>query len=429
MGFVEEDGPGVGAPRVGETGEVRFALLGHPTVQLLRFGTKAGIVWALTLEEMGLAMLAGLFVFLGQHAALLGMDDAVVQAPRLSRGLWRKACSFTNRVGIAMAVLVVAAGAIAGPLTGERELLLLTAVLAPTVWIGNLGVLPTALLLRAHAFRRVFLVDVAGAVAFALVTILLAALGAGEWCLVGGWYANALASLVSARTLAREERAALRAQDEEQDEVAERAALRFGAEVSGASLLSFGGARGDGFAVGLGLGSAALGLYDWALHLAQFGLGYATSLAERCLFPILSEERRTNGLGRAHRAAFRLTAFGLLPAHVLLALLAEPIVETFFPARWHGAAPIVALLALAAGARCFEIVADTTLKAAGRGGAVWKLSAVRLFVLVVALLATLPSGTGRVAAGVLVARVIGAALSTGVAARELRVLAGEARVA
>ena len=90
--------------------------------------------------------------------------------------------------------------------------------------------------------------------------------------------------------------------------------------------------------------------------------------------------------------------------------------------EWHAAAPLVAVLALAAGARCFEILGDATLKAAGRGGVVLRLSALRLVVVLAALLVALATGElATLAAGVLVARVAGALLSLAAAARELRV--------
>jgi len=404
-----EDGAGGGAR------QVPFALFGHPLVQLVRFGAKVGLVYFLTIEELGVALFAGLFVFLGQYAALLGMDDVVVHAPRLGTRLWRRLSRFTHATGIVLGLGVLGLGWLLGGWLDEPELPRLTAALAPTVWLGNWGTLPTALLLRERAFRAVFAIDVAGVAGYAVCTLGSAALGAGPWSLVFGWYANAVLTLVVARSLARAPLARLT--DAETSAEEEGRAFRYGLEVSGASFLSFAGLRADGYAVSIVLGSALFGLYEWSLFLATFGLGYATSLAERCLFPILSEEGRRAGSrsadsGRARRTAFRLTAFLLVPLHVLLALVAEPLVTTFFPREVHAAAPLVALFALAAGARCLEIFADTSLKAAGRGAVVLRLSAVRLVLLAATLAFTLPSGElVRVAQGVLVARVLAALIS------------------
>jgi PST family polysaccharide transporter len=380
-----------------------FALLGHPSVQAIRFLSKACLVWFLTREEFGGAALAGLVVFAAQHAALLGTDDAVIQAAHLDRPLWRRLCRFHHATGLGLALIVALLGLVLGEVTADPELAALVAVLAPAVWLANLSVLPSALLLRARAFRRVLMVDLASVSGFAVTAVGLAVLGAGAWSLVGAWYANALVALVAAGRLARPELDRLG----EEERADPGAVLRYGVQVSGASLLSLASERLDGLGVGVLIGRAALGLYEWALGLSQLALSYATSMAERCLFPILSEERRAGSLRAAHGKAFRIAAFGLLPLHVLLAFLARPLVTGLFPEEWHGAVPLLVLFALAAGLRCLEIVELTALKALGLGATLLRLAGLRLALLLVALALTLPEGdVTAVAAGVLVARAV-----------------------
>jgi hypothetical protein len=54
--------------------ELPFALLAHPTVQAVRFLTKAALAWFLVAEHFGEVMLAGLLVNLCGRVAVLGLD-------------------------------------------------------------------------------------------------------------------------------------------------------------------------------------------------------------------------------------------------------------------------------------------------------------------------------------------------------------------
>ncbi len=388
-----------------------FALLGHPTVQAVRFLTKAGLVWFLTAEELGTAMLAGLFVFLGQHAALFGMDEALVQTREVNQSLMRAVTRFQVAASLAVVLLVAGIAWGLGTIRGEPDLVRLTAALAPAIWLGNLSVLPTALLLRARAFRSVFRIDVASVLAFSAATWSSAWLGAGPWCLIIGWYANAAAAFLVAR---RE----LRRLPPIPDGEVPPGFFRYGAELTGASLLFFGGERVDALAVWTFLGRSALGIYEWSLHLAQFALSYASNLAERCLFPILAEEHREGGLARALAEALRLLVVYLLPAHVMLAVLAQPLVFGLAPEAWRAASVVLAILALAAGARSIEELAYTALKAAGASRLVLMLSAARLALLLPALGIAVPNGLVAVAWAVCVVRLLGALVSLALVRRE-----------
>ncbi len=389
-----------------------FALLGHPTVQGVRFLTKAGLVWFLTREELGTAMLAGLFVFLGQHAALFGMDEAVVQARVVNRRLMRAVTRFQHAASIVVVLIVAGIAWGLGTIRSEPDLVHLTVALAPAIWLGNLSVLPTALLLRARAFRSVFRIDVASVLAFSFATCASAWLGAGPWSLVVGWYANACAALFVAQNELRH-----LPPPPDEGEVPP-GFFRYGAELTGASLLFFGGERMDAVAVWTFLGRSALGIYEWSLHLAQFALSYASNLAERCLFPILAEEHRDGRLARALGEALRLVVVYLLPAHVMLAVLAQPLVSGFLPEEWSAASGVLAILALAAGARSIEELAYTALKAAGASRRVLGLSGVRLALLLPALGLAVERGLVAVAWAVCLVRLLGALVALALVRRQ-----------
>jgi PST family polysaccharide transporter len=403
--------PAPGAPAFVTEGGLGFALLGPPVLQLVRFLGKALLAWFLTTEELGAATLAGLFGLLAQMIALVGLDAALIAVPVLDRGLWRRLTRFQRSSGLVVASLLALAALGAGSAAEDRELARLTLALAPNVWLANLSVLPVALLARRGRFREVLEVEAAGVAGFVLVAWASAAGGAGEWSLIAAWYANSLLALWVASSKVRAQLPA------EGDGGSARAVLTTGAHLCGAGLLTFAGDRADGFAVGLGLGRAALGLYEWAQHLAHMALQYASAVGERFLLPWFSHRARAAGLRSAYGEALRVTLTFVLPFQIALAWLAEPLTRGLFPAEWHSAAPLLALFSLGAVARSLEVVGASALKACGRSRAVLALSALRAVSILALAGLLLGEGVRALAAGLVGLHAASAALALNWAGR------------
>jgi O-antigen/teichoic acid export membrane protein len=377
---------------------VRFALLGHPTVQVIRFLSKAGLVWFLSTEDFGRAALAGILALLGQELALFGLEEALIAAPAVDQALWRRVRRFLHASGALVGVVLGTMGLVWTALDDGGEGRLVVA-LAPLAWLGNLGVARTALLARARRFAGVFVVDLASAGAMAVASLVSAASGAGAWSLVLGWYAGAFASVVVARWCTRgfapDPPAAMPFEP-----------LRYGAHMCAST---FGGlllGRIDALAVGLLISRAALGLYEFALGLSLVLFEYASQLAGRAILPWLAERRRSATLPGAYRDALHLGVVFLLPAHVVLAVLAPALVALAFPAGWRGAGTLLPVLALAAGARSMDLLATTALKALGAGEVVVRLALLRLAVLAVAVALGVAHGVLVLACCVLAAHVL-----------------------
>lgn len=394
---------------------ITFALIAPPAVQAVRFLSKLLLPHFVTTVDFGEAMLAGLILFGVQYVAVFGLDEALVSAPRLDLALWRSMRRFQTLLATALAIVLIAIGFVLQLFPAQALLGELLIALAPMLVVANLATLPTALLVRDRAYARVFAVDLAAISAFTLVAVALAALGAGPWSLVGGWYANALVALVAATTFARGHMPVARVDSADFTRV-----RTIGGHFTGAAVLGYVGERLDSASIGFVLGRAILGLYELAQSLGGVLVNYASSLSERLLFPTLAAHHRESGLGVAYSQALRVTMLVLLPAHVLLVAASGPLVTTFFPPRWHGAAPLLALVAAAAAARCFDVVAVAALKAAGQGTSVFRLGLARLLLLIAALAISLAQGNPIVVAfAVLASRMLAAALALVLAATRL----------
>jgi O-antigen/teichoic acid export membrane protein len=388
-------------------GGLALAALAYPAVQILRFATKIILASFIDPGAFGEVALAGLVAFMGSHAAALGIDVALVAAPAIGIRVLDSLRKIHHVSGGLVALLVFGAALPLGNLSAYPRLGVFLLALAPRVWLANLAVIPTALLVRERRYRALFIVDVGASFAFGGVTILLAASGMGAWSLVGGWWAEALASVTLSTWLAS---GWSPASQDALETTSLRETLSLGTRVGGAAVLGYAGERIDSFAVGAWLGRMALGTYEMALHLSQMLVQYAASFSERWFLPLLAgrvgigSDRRpdwTEILGHA------VTLF--LPIHVALALLAGPLVGAVLHPDWASVAAPLAALALAAGARSVAVIPLSALKAAGHGGAVFWLAMLETAAVGSALLFALPHGLETVAWALFGARSVTAA--------------------
>lgn len=393
---------------------MRFALLAHPSVQAVRFGTKLALPWFFTTQEYGEAVLPSLIVFGLQHVAVFGLDEALVSARGVEAGLWRRMRAFQDRLGIALALALVLVGLALQGVAGQELLGRLLMGLAPMLVIANRATLPTWLLVRERRFFDLFCVDLGSVLAFALVTIAAAAAGLGSWSLIAGWTANALASLLLSTWRSRD--LVPSGDGGEGDWPALR---KNGGHLTVAAMLGYVGERADGAATGFVLGRGALGLFENAQNLANVLLGWGQSVADRYLFPTLAADARAEGSAPGYLRALRTTILFVLPLHAVLALVSAPLVQTVFPASWHDSGPLLRFLALAAGARCVDLLAVTALKALGAGAAVVRLGWIRLVLVVLALVLALPHGLEAVVIAVFASRVIAAVCALALVPRHL----------
>lgn len=381
----------------------RFVLLTQPTVQAIRFLAKLVLFWFLLPEELGQAILALLIIGFASQIALLGLDEGLVYAPKLTRSVWRRLLRFHHASGVAVSVLCAFAGWVLTTTADGVQLGRMLMAFAPMVWLANTSVLPTALLVRERAFQRVFLVDVYAVVAFSVVTISLAMSGAGAWSLVGGWYANAIVTVIASRRFARP---LLPPEQHDANEVAP--ILRYGAHLTGAGLLLYLAGSLDSLLVGGVLGTAALGLYAAGRHIAAWSENFFQFVAERGLFPVLAARHREQRLHDAYEESLRAGFVYALPLNVLLSFLAIPLITLVFKSDWQETGALLAVLALAAGARCVELAPITALKAAGRSRTVLVLGAIKLGLLAVVLPLSIRHGAHAVALGMVGVNTAGA---------------------
>lgn len=268
-----------------------------------------------------------------------GVVPALVQRPgaeaRHYDAAWTVRLLRAGLVGVA----VFAAAPLVADLFREPRAAALVRVLAlrPVLEAGaSIGV---AELTRQLRFRPLAAIQFSEAIVNTGASIALVG-PLGLWALVAGPLAGALASLMVSYILAPH-RPRLSIERE-----AVLPLLRYGRWIFARAVLATLGTSVLQLAISRRLGAAELGLYFLACKVAFLPAELASGLVGAVAFPLYA---RLQGDQRQATRAFQLIVTGmaavLLPAALLLFVLAPVLVEHGLGPRWQGTAPVIRTLA------------------------------------------------------------------------------------
>jgi O-antigen/teichoic acid export membrane protein len=253
-------------------------------------------------------------------------------------------------------------------------------VLTLSVLIDALTAVPAALMTRDFMQKERLIVDTAGFVVGAVTAIALAIAGFGAWALV----ISALAgNIVNALFILRY------SPDEHpygfRRDVA-RELLAFGLPLAVASLLIMGLLNIDYVVIGSELGAVQLGFYLLAFNLCSWPVNMFSAPARRVSLPLFA--RLHAGETEASAAFVPVCTILLLvtlPACLVLAALAEPIVRIVYGDTWLPAASVLPWLMVLALVRVIGELVYDFLVALGSSRSNLTLQVVWLGALIIAL--------------------------------------------
>ncbi len=253
-------------------------------------------------------------------------------------------------------------------LMGAPEAAPVIQLMALTLPLAGLTVVPYAHLQREFMQSRLFAID---AVNFSLgttVTLVLALDGHGPLSLAIGRVVGQVASTVLQFWVTRQP---LRVGWRRDVAVS---GIRFGLPLACAGLLSWTLLNIDTMVVGYVAGATALGFYVLAFNVSSWPSSVVGTAVKAVAFPAFAQRGREAG-GRDAQGLVSATAFvwaGALPVAVALAVLAEPVVRLLYGTRWAPAAAALVGLAVFGALRVVFDLWVAYLTACGAAGAlVW----------------------------------------------------------
>ena len=363
--------------------------------RLLVFGTTVALARILSPKDFGAVGLALVFVAAADVLTNVGAAQALIYLPDEPRRNDAAFVMFLVAGALMCAFGHVAAPAIGTFFGGGREIAGLVRVAALSILVASFWQVPDALLRRGLLFRRRVGADIVRATARGAASIAFAIAGLGAWAIILGSVAGDLVYSAIAWKLIdyRPSLQTLRVRHADL-----RPLLRFAVPAAGAAFLSYVLFDIDYVIVGHTLGTTQLGYYLVAFRIPEMAIINAFIVFSAVAFPAFSRLHGDRArLARGYLSAVRLQSTFGVAAGVALFFGSRPFVEIAFGAKWHAAITPLAYLGLYAAFRSIGTSAADAYKASGRPDLAVKMAALRLAILVPALIVAARGGIDTVA--------------------------------
>lgn len=346
--------------------------------KLIFLGRMLLLAWLLTAEDFGLMAIAVVGVELMLTFTEFGLVPALVQQPAVDARQYDVAWTVGLLRALAVAaVLVVAAPGVAAFFADDRAVPLLRAM-AIRPALEAAASIRVAVLTRELRFRELAWLNLADGIVNAAVSVGLAP-SLGVWALVLGSLAGKGTYLVVSYAVAPwRPRLAF-------DTASAGPLLHFGRWLFGVGLVSFVGRSLLQAAIARRAGTAELGVYVLAARLAFLPWEVSSGVVAKVAFPLYVQLRATPERAAAtFRLAFTALAAMLVPATVLLIVLAPVIASDVLGPGWSATSTPIRVLAVAGLIGIFAEAVVPLFHAFGRPGRQFAMEVAQSLVLVAA---------------------------------------------
>jgi lipopolysaccharide exporter len=330
----------------------------------------------LSQEDYGVAGYALVFIAFLDVIGDLGIGAALIyhrdDPDATYTGFW-----LNLGTGLGLFVLTWLAAPLVGEFYHDPRAIGVTRALAVVFPISALGNIHSMLLYKQLAFGRRFLPSLVRNAGKGLIAILLAWLGFGPWSLIWGQVAGTVLSVaafwwvVPWRPICRFSPPKV------------RPLLSYGSKMISLNFLSVLGSNMDYLFIGRQLGAAPLGVYTLAFRIPDLLISQACNVITSVAFPVYASLRdEPHLLKQNFLSTNRYLTILTVPIGVGLALVAGPIVLTFFTAKWADAIPVMPLIAAYAVIVSFFYNSGDVFKAQGRPGLLVKITLVEVVIMI-----------------------------------------------
>jgi PST family polysaccharide transporter len=206
--------------------------------------------------------------------------------------------------------------------------------------LSSFGIVPSGMLSRQLAFRRIGLVEITCTAVGVTVAVTMASLGYGVWSLVAASVTKTtLESVLFLSLCSWRPRWLFRFEEI-------RSVYSFSGNLAAFQVVNFFARNADNILIGRYLGAASLGYYRLAYNLMLYPLQNVTAVLGRVLFPALAQVQDDHPrFRRGYLQTSVVIATITFPAMLGLMAVAGPLVEVFLGSKWTPVALLLVILA------------------------------------------------------------------------------------
>lgn len=368
-------------------------------------------------EAFGILSAAMLWLTFMAVFSELGFSAALIQTKQLEFGAASSTFFLNITLGLILCIIGVTCAKPLAYLVGTVDAQPIIAILSLSFIFDSISLTQIALAQRELRFRDLAIRDIIAALVGGIIGIALAYLGYGVWSLVAQ---TLLTSIIEAILIWQ--LSAWRPHLHEFSFKCVRNLWSYSSKIFAFNLFKYAVQNADKFLISLLLGSVVLGSYTFAYRLVIFPVSSLIGAIGSYLFPKFS--RHQDDLERLrfnYLFIIQVTNALIIPAMIMVALLAPILIPLVFGDQWRTSIPLVQLFAIVAVLQAFISPSGQLMKALNRPG--WLLNWSVLFTFITVLCLWLGSHWGilGIGIGVVVAHVIAVPIMHGVNVRLIAV--------
>ncbi len=360
----------------------------------------------LTPADFGLIAMLLVFTSIGTLLVDSGFSSALVQRQHTTADDETTVFTFTLGVSVVIAgILMLAAPAIAN-FFNEPRLVDLTRIMALVLPLGAFASVPDALLAMRLQFKARARAEVGASLCSGAIAVALAMRGYGVWSLAwqgiasigmrgillwiySGWRPRGRFSVASFRSL-----------------------FGFGGYMLLTGLLNAAVERLQSLLIGKLFDARTLGFYTLAQNTQQAPSSLIDGILKRVGLPVFSSiAQDLPKLRAAFRTSLRMAMFLFVPCMVGMAVVAKPLIELVYGARWTPAAPILSILSLSAALWPIHVLNLAAIGAQGRSNLLLRVEVVKQSVGFILIAAVARWGPLAIASAVLASGFFGVVIN------------------
>jgi|HubBroStandDraft_4_1064222.scaffolds.fasta_scaffold45638_2 O-antigen/teichoic acid export membrane protein len=331
----------------------------------------------------------------------MGTNAAIIQRKQLSPEFLSSIFWANLALAVVTSGLAIATSPLVALFFHQPMIAPIIRLLAAGFVVSALSSVPSALLTREMAFRKLMMIEIGAAGFTTCLAVGLALRGAGAWSLVISSLAGTCVTTVLIWLSSPWRPRWLLSWKEL------RSIASYSLNLSGFNLVNYFSRNADNTIVGRYLGAYQLGFYQLAYNVMLYGVQNISQVMGRVLFPVFAKVQDDNPRFRqAYIKAVSTIAVITFPMMAGVMAVAEPFVRAVLGEKWH---PVASLLIILAPVGLMQSVVTTVgniYYAKGRADWLFRWGLFGTVVSVSSFFAGLPWGIRGVAVGYLIANLL-----------------------
>lgn len=307
----------------------------------------------------------------------LGIGAAIIQKKNLSIEEIECIYSFTGVIGIILGIVMFILGAPLSEIYNNNVYYTLCQLLAVSVFLYSVNLVPNALLLRDERYNQVALRNVAVSVVSMALAFLIAALGGKYYALIGQSIAGTLIYYAwNVYTAKIHFRLNIKLTISAVKKIFKYSIFSFGGDSVGYLELNM-----DSLMIGPVLGSASLGIYDKAYRLLDYPVGNMAGVLNTILHPLLKEYQEQPGIIKMKYEKIE-KFFSLISLFIVTVCFScsNEIIHILFGEKWNDSIAVFQIMSIALYPKMLLATVNSVFSSLGDTKILFKSQVKRTFV-------------------------------------------------